>query len=307
MPKVTVAIPTYNREEYLKESLKSILDQSFQDFSVIVFDNHSDYDIRRLIADFNDHRISLIQSDVNIGNAANFHKIFNYKYDSEYLIIFHDDDAMHPELLEAEVSIMDKDKNIMLVGAEMNFISDDKQMFVFKPFKKEKSAIVFSNCSGLIRMILKDFNLCFDSAMYRTAALIDIADCQKRFSKWADRPIMVEIAKKGNSALIREKLVNYRIHSNQDSQSGFSSESKCLLNLYKYYRDNLPQPLRGADQRLFNRFSTNQIVLSGLGFSRNFKEYINFIEASKKEGLFSFRYLNIRGLYYFLRVLRRFL
>lgn len=308
MPKVTVAIPTYNRENYLKEAIKSVLAQSFQDFEVIIFDNHSDYDIARLISDFADSRISLDTNSKNIGGARNFSKVFNYRFRSDYVIVFHDDDTMHPGLLQTAVEILEKDNDIVLVGASFNFVHDDKLIFRFKNLKREPDIRVFRDASGLIRLILKDFDLCFGSIVYRSDRLEDTASYQERFFKWGDRPFVIDIAKKGKCAVIKERLVNYRIHINQDSQSGApAAERDCLLNLFRFYRDNLPQPLKRQDKYLFYRFATNQMVLSGLGFANNFREYRDFLRLAKEKGLFDLKYLNIRGLYYFSKVLRKFL
>lgn len=308
MSKVTVAIPTYNREIYLKEAIKSVLAQSFQDFEIIIFDNHSDFNIECLILGFEDSRIKLISSDNNIGGIKNLEKAFGYKYNSDYVIVFHDDDVMHPELLRTEVEILEKDKNIVLVGTDLNFIKDDKLISKFKALRKKRKIRTYNDHSDLIRLILKDFDLCFDSVMYRTDSLIDFSPYHERFSKWSDRPFIIAIAKKGNCAIIDEKLVSYRIHISQDSQSGApAAECDRLLGLFEFYRDNLPQPLKRKDKCLFYRFATNQMVLSGLGFSNNFREYRDFLKLAKEKGLFNLRYLNIRGLYYFTKVLRKFL
>jgi len=71
MPKVTIAIPTYDRKEYLKECIKSILNQTFQDFEIIVFDNFSNYNVEEFLKEFNDNRITLLRSDKNVGNVEN--------------------------------------------------------------------------------------------------------------------------------------------------------------------------------------------------------------------------------------------
>lgn len=108
MPKVSIAIPTYNRAEYLDECLRSIEKQSFQDFVVYIFDNCSEYDLASLLKQYSHLKIILIGSDKNMGNHWNFQRIFGYDFPTEYVIIFHDDDTMHPGLLESEVVVMDK-------------------------------------------------------------------------------------------------------------------------------------------------------------------------------------------------------
>ena len=54
---VSVIVTTFNRREQLRETLVSILNQSFQDFELIVVDNYSNYDIEALIAEHTDVRV----------------------------------------------------------------------------------------------------------------------------------------------------------------------------------------------------------------------------------------------------------
>lgn len=305
MPKVTIAIATYNREQYLREAIASVLAQTFQDFQIIVFDNHSDYDVAGLVEKFNDKRISLVRHDQNIGGPENLQFAYSYPYQSEFVIIFHDDDVMDPDMLFREVIAFDANPQAIFVGTGLNFVNDDRKMFNFQNRSHSGQILALPDKSALVRLLLKDFDLGLGTIMYRSKYLNNFFFDKDRFYKWCDRPALVAMAGLGPVLIIKDKLMNYRIHGNQDSKSGVSPQVDPLFNLYKNYRDNLPQPLSRGDRRLFYYFSTNQIILSGLGFSHNFKEYWDFVRAAKKEGLFKLQYLNMRGLYYFLKVLRR--
>jgi len=160
MPKVIIAIPTYNRKEYLKECIESILNQTFQDFEIIVFDNFSNYNVEEFLKKFNDNRITLLRSDKNVGNVENFARIFTYKFASEYLVVFHDDDVMHPLLLEKEVNILDKHKDMIFVATSLKFVKNHKKMFIFSGIKDGENFYICKKPADLIRLILKNFGLC---------------------------------------------------------------------------------------------------------------------------------------------------
>lgn len=297
MPKVSVAIPTYNRRNYLKDCLKSVLNQTFQDFLVYVFDNASDYDIESFLKEFNDKRIILLKSDTHIGYKYLF-RILDFQFPTEYLIVFHDDDTMHPLLLEEEVKILEKYPDMVYVGTNMKFIKNHKKIFSFSKIKKNNFWI-FEKPSDLIRLILKDFDFCYDSVMYRIKFIGKNRPDENKFFKWGDRPFLIELAKKGRVGIIKEKLVNYRIHSSQDIRQPSSLDY--LFNLFLFYKENLPQPLSENDRKLFYSFSTNNLILSAFSFSRNWQEYKNFLREAKEKDLFALRYLNLRGIYYFLK------
>ncbi|MEI6378641.1 MAG: glycosyltransferase family 2 protein [Candidatus Falkowbacteria bacterium] len=305
MAKVTVAIPTYNREAYLKDCIQSILQQSFQDFEVIVFDNHSDFDTKRLVQSFNDSRIKLLINSENIGGIANLDQAFCYKYATPYVIVFHDDDVMHPDLLLKEVALLDNNENIVFVVTDLHEAKIDGSVFEFPEVKNNKSTLIFSDYTDLVRLLLKHFGFCFDSIMYRTFALNGIVEYSKRFNKWCDRPFFIDIAKKGMVAVIREGLVNYRVHNGQDSMAEHSAEFNYFINVYNYYKACLPQPLTKADKRLFHRWSTNNLILLIASFSSGASTYFKLLKQCYEMDLFKPSYINIRGVYYIILVVKK--
>jgi len=317
MPKITIAILTYNRKEYLEKCIKSILNQTFQDFLIYIFDNASNYDIERSLKKFNDKRIILIKSEKNLGEQRNYERIFNYKFSSEYLIVFHDDDVMHPLLIEKEIHLLDKHPNMVFVGTGLKFVKDHKKIFSFeriKPIKyplsigikNEENIYICQKPDNLIRLLLNDFDLCYDSVMYRTSFISIIVEKTKmfyynKFFKWSDRPYLIELTKKGSAGIIKEKLVNYRIHPKQDSQAEAVDRASYLFNLFLFYKENLPQPLSKKDKKLFYSFATNNLILSGFSFSKDWQEYKKFLKQAKNKDIFKLRYLNLRGIYYFFK------
>lgn len=105
-PQVSVIVTTYNREKYLKETIQSILDQTFTDFELIVVDNFSNYDFFEVMESFNDSRIKPFQNQNNGIIAVNR----NYgisKATGKYLAFCDDDDLWMPEKLEKQVSLIE--------------------------------------------------------------------------------------------------------------------------------------------------------------------------------------------------------
>ena len=70
MPKLTVIITTYNRANLLKDAIKSVLSQSFQDFELIVVDDCSPDNTEEAIKKFQDKRIFYLRHGENRGDAA---------------------------------------------------------------------------------------------------------------------------------------------------------------------------------------------------------------------------------------------
>lgn len=304
MSKITIAIPTYNRQDYLYSCINSIINQSFQDWQIIIFDNNSNFNINEFCNSFKDSRIKCDINKANIGNLNNFRKIFNYQFDSEYLVVFHDDDAMHPKFLDENLRFMDNHTNMVLAASLANFVKDHKQMNRFIDFDKINS-IILNSPDELVKLICKDFDLCFGSVVYRTKFLEDSSSCIDKFSKWFDRPYLVNLSKKGTIGIIKNKMVNYRIHSGQDSQVSNDNLNKMLDiigNLFSYYKDIL-NPLDAKDKKVFYSFSTNNIINIATTQANTLKKFFYIISRMKQKKIFNVYYLNWRGLYYIFKSL----
>ena len=108
---VSIIVTTYNRKVLLKETIDSILNQSFKNFELIVVDNYSNYDFISLIKSFNDNRIRPFQNENNGIIAVNR----NYgikKAKGDYLAFCDDDDLWMPEKLEKQLKLFDRSEVI---------------------------------------------------------------------------------------------------------------------------------------------------------------------------------------------------
>jgi glycosyltransferase involved in cell wall biosynthesis len=115
-PKVSVCIPVYNGEDYLSETIKSVLNQSFQDFEIVIVDNQSTDKTVNIIQSFNDSRIVFFQNETNIGLIGNWNMVMK-KARGKYIKILPADDLIYPDCLKLQVEVFEKDtaKKISLV------------------------------------------------------------------------------------------------------------------------------------------------------------------------------------------------
>ena len=105
-PKVSVCIPTYNRPDFLRQAIESVLAQTFSDYELIISDNASEDSTTDLISSFKDRRIIYIRKEKNIGAIDNFNSCLAAAK-GEYITIFHDDDIMLPDNLAFKVEALD--------------------------------------------------------------------------------------------------------------------------------------------------------------------------------------------------------
>lgn len=111
---VSVIIPTYNREETLRNSIQSILTQSYQDFEIIIVDDASTDDTEKIVAEMNDSRICYIKNDKRLGaNGARNVGIQNAH--GEYIAFQDSDDIWKSGKLEKQIRMFQDDEELDIV------------------------------------------------------------------------------------------------------------------------------------------------------------------------------------------------
>ncbi len=100
---ITVVIPTFNRADLLSVALKSALDQSFQDFGILVADDASTDHTGEVIRQFHDGRIHYHRHTRNVGLAENWHFVLTTPQ-TEFIAPLADDDCFLPNHLETGIS-----------------------------------------------------------------------------------------------------------------------------------------------------------------------------------------------------------
>lgn len=93
VPLVSIGLPVYNGERYLRHSLESLLSQDYANFELIIADNGSQDNTFAICREYQrqDRRIRLYKNDTNIGIAGNFNKVFNLSAAPYFMWAGHDD------------------------------------------------------------------------------------------------------------------------------------------------------------------------------------------------------------------------
>lgn len=110
----SVVIPTYNRDQLLRQALSSVLTQSFQQFEVIVVDNHSTDNTDDVIKSFNDPRISLLKIQ-NEGVIAKSRNLGIKKSSGNYIAFLDSDDYWAREKLARVFKVLEYDAQVGLI------------------------------------------------------------------------------------------------------------------------------------------------------------------------------------------------
>ena len=124
-PRVSIGLPVFNGEKYLKEALDSILAQKYQDFELIISDNASTDHTQQICLDYvtKDSRIRYYRNKQNLGAPRNFNKVFKLS-SGEYFKWAAYDDVIAPEYIQKCVSVLNNDPSIVLCHSKTNRIDE---------------------------------------------------------------------------------------------------------------------------------------------------------------------------------------
>lgn len=296
--KLTVAIPTYNRKDYLCEAIESLNNQTYKNFQIIIFDNASDYDVNEFLSIFPKLYIKIIKNEKNIGGVENFIKIINYDFDSPYVIMFHDDDTIHPRYFEFAIDFLDTHSQVVWVGSNINFVWNENgsEMNKFDVSETTGSFLELDQ-HGLVQKLMEGFNLGFGTIIYQSKILKEAQLRTEEFEKWADRPLFIDLAMNQKVAISKEKFMNYRMHEKKDSLIREPSNLGYLINLFNYYK----RINNERDTYKFKVLETNNSINTATQITTTFKELLDTLGTLKEKGLFSFKYLSPKGVYYFIK------
>lgn len=214
-----VLILTCNRAEYLKIQLDSIFQSSADWRETVIIDNastdHTQDVVKQAMEKYPNRKVRVIRHEQNIGNAGNF-KFSQSVSDNEYVAIFHDDDAIHPEYIDRAMYLLLENKNAVFCtgGAEALYNVNNENWSMLPD-----EYILYPQTRGgaFYQMLLgrADFMCC----IYRTSAYRQVKYRPDLYGKLHDNIFLMEMNKLGDVIFQQGVVVRWRQHFQSDSNS----------------------------------------------------------------------------------------
>jgi glycosyltransferase involved in cell wall biosynthesis len=223
-PKVSICIPTYNREELLKETIESIFMQTYKDYEVVIVDDGSTDDTEQMIKDTG-YPVRYYWQE-NSGDAAARNKLIKLA-DGRYISFLDSDDLLPPDALERMVDVMSQEPEDVIVYGP--YVAIDRDGNVCK--RKRKKLY-----SGYITQDLFE-NILVHScgSMFPKKVLEEAGGFNEALPLCADYDLWLRLSQKYRFIAINEPLFKRRRHSGNLSQYSFTNrktEFDVLENFY---------------------------------------------------------------------------
>ncbi|HYC86145.1 MAG TPA: glycosyltransferase [Chryseosolibacter sp.] len=233
-PKITVLMPVYNAERFLKEAIDSILAQTFQEFEFVIIDDGSTDSSVAIVESYRDRRIRFFRNNQNAGISETLNRGIGLA-SCELIARMDADDVSNPFRLHKQYEYMIKHPECGLLSAWARVITEDDQ---FIRIERYRSRYYY-------------YNLTFECWMYhptvvfRKSAVQSVGMYSMPYSE--DYDLFWKLSKKFEIGNIEEPLVNYRLSPTslnlvtRRQEYELANEQNVLRNI-RYYM--------GADYRL---------------------------------------------------------
>lgn len=203
-PLVSILMPVYNAESYLKDALDSILNQSYQNFELIVINDGSVDRSVKILNSTSDSRLRILTNSQNRGLVFTLNRGLA-EVRGKYIARMDSDDIAHPNRLRFQVKELEEFNETIVCGT------------AFQPFHShdEKNIVILSN-NNLLSLL--DSIICHPSALIRSDFIrlngLNYSTVIEDFDLWS-KIFQINNFNPNTFRNLNKSLLRYRIHSEQ--------------------------------------------------------------------------------------------
>lgn len=206
-PRVTVLMPVYNGELYLRDAINSILNQTYTDFEFLIIDDGSTDNSAKIVKSYSDIRIRLIQNGKNLGLVVSLNKGIKLSQ-GEYIARMDCDDVSVTRRLEKQVSFLDTNAHVSAVAAHIRFMNADGEVTGYWD-----NDLKTNSWSEIYSLLPKDDCIAHPTVVIRRTISLKYPYRSVQKNTTADWDLWLRMAADGNIIeKLNEVLLKYRVH-----------------------------------------------------------------------------------------------
>jgi len=219
--KVSVILTSYNHAKYLREAIDSVLQQTFRDFELIIWDDASIDESWQIITSYTDPRIQIFRNETT-KRIEYLRTAISEIANGEYIAIHHSDDVWEPQKLEKQVAFLDANPQIGAVFTQAQIINEDGRPlqdpnhFYYKIFEQPNR----TRHEWLNFFFYQGNALCHPSVLIRKLCYEKCGLYRYGLAQSPDFDMWVRLCLKYEIHVLPEKLVRFRVRSLEANTSG---------------------------------------------------------------------------------------
>lgn len=209
-PKISVILPVYNQEKFIKEAIESILNQSYSNFELIIINDGSTDNSEKIITSFKDKRIKIIKNNINHGltKALNL-GMKNAK--GEFIARMDGDDISYANRFKLQLKAFEKDGNVYLIGGQACVISINS--------KKLKNTRMPTRYQDLKKVVIKYNPFIHPTVMFKKILINKIGYFNENYRYAQDYDFVLRAINNFKCINLKEPILALRLNSNSISAS----------------------------------------------------------------------------------------
>jgi len=228
-PRVSVIIPTYNRQDKIVNSIKSVLAQTYTDFELIIVDDGSTDDTQKVIAAILDERVKYVRLSKNMGAASARNE--GAKIALGELLAFHDsDDEWRPEKLEKQIKYLEEHSEFSMVYCAYQYNKGNANCRI--PVEGQEGV----EGDILLNLLIKN-SIGTPTMLIRRDCFFDVGGFNSSFKCIEDWEFAIRFAEKYYIGFVNEVLVDaFYSEGSVSAQTARYCETRCyMIAKYKDY------------------------------------------------------------------------
>lgn len=140
VPKISVIMPVYNCDKFISQAVKSVLDQTFKDFELIIIDDGSTDKTLSIIGKIQDKRIKVFRNEKNLGIAKSLNEGLKLSR-GKYIARADADDINMVDRFKIQINFLEKNIEFVLVGSNVELIDQNDKKIGLKMYPESDFAL----------------------------------------------------------------------------------------------------------------------------------------------------------------------
>ena len=292
---ISVIINFHNGEKYLKNSVKSVIEQNYKNFELILWDNASTDNSKLIISNFEDNRIKYFRNPIKDDLYKARNKALSHS-EGKFIAFLDCDDWWEKDYLSSREQFFE-DENFDFYYCNANYFFEKK--------RKKKLYKNYTLPSGRIYSSLsKDYFIIISGVIFRKELFQKFGKFNENYNIIGDFDFIMKISSFSNAHALNLPLINYRVHDENFSKLN----NKIFYEEYKSWFEENKKKLKNFDfkENIFlheNRLHFLEISFllknskKNFGIFKKIIKHNNFIEKVK----FLILFFSPKGIHKFIR------
>jgi glycosyltransferase involved in cell wall biosynthesis len=278
-PRVTVLMSVYNGEQYLREAIDSILNQTFTDFEFLIIDDSSTDNTNEILHSYNDPRIRIIRNIENLGLTKSLNIGLGLA-EGEYIARMDADDISTSKRFEYQVRYLDENPDIAVVGTGERVIDEKGNVLWISKLPDSHHLVrwgmYFGNC------------ICHPSVMMRRSCVKTVGFYNNKYVQGQDYDLWIRLLQHYHLANIPDDLLCLRKHQDSISVTHTANQQDNSLHIaedayHALLNEHIPQTIVAYLQYKDRMKSFREYFYSVIILYKIYRTFVQKYPVSKTE------------------------